>query len=281
MEKKYYHDTYFKKIAKMADENRLEEAILEFQKYVKIYPIDVGGYVYYANVLIKMNRLDEAERILNKVDGIINEDTSILSYEEYKRVRISLLCCQKKYQECYQMLQDNISIFYKRKWFFYGLQCFLKRELHILTPEDYARGGYYLINQLFCYSEENAIEHIKRHQYNISDEVFHFSEGFPIEKMYDYFRKILPNNEKYINDNFTNFYIFRFIGSGHIGSKLVDFIKIITFSDSNDIITMYPYENIERRSYRDVTPELEESLKRERLNQIDKFNKRYSQYNKK
>ena len=41
MEKKYYHDTYFQKITRLAEEYRLEEAFKEFQKYIKVYPKDV------------------------------------------------------------------------------------------------------------------------------------------------------------------------------------------------------------------------------------------------
>lgn len=274
MEKKYYHDTYFQKIVKLVRENRYVEAINEIQQYLNIYTKDVEGYVLYADILIKINHLEEVECVLNRVENIIEETTPILTYEEFKRVKIFLLCIQKKYQECYLMLRDNISLFYRRKWSFYGLMCFLKRHLNKENCRKHKENSY-LINQIFSYDEEKAILHKKRHRHNLNHEVFHFADKFPIENVYYYFRKNLPNEKKYINDEITNSYIFKFINSGHAGNKMVDFIKVITLLDSNDIITMYPYENKERREYIDITPELDEPLKRKRISQIDKFNRRY------
>lgn len=275
MEKKYYHDTYFRKIINLTQENRYEESINEFQKYLNTYTKDVNGYVYYANILIKMNRLEEAEVVLNTIENMIEKTTSILTCEDFMRTKIFLLCVQKRYQECYQMLQDNIAVFFKRKWFHQGLLYYLKKELRLLASSDYKQITVYLHSQILSYNETAAIHHIKKHQDIQTEEELQFLENFPLQEMYYYFRKVLPNNKKYIEDCISNSYVFQFNGNGHVYNKLVDFIKVITLPDSNNIITIYPYENLEKREYIDITPELDEPLKRKRISQIDKFNRRY------
>ena len=87
---------------------------------------------------------------------------------------------------------------------------------------------------------------------------------------------ILSNTYRYIESGITDSYIFKYLANGYVNNKLVDYLEVITLQNSNDIITMYPYENRERREYIDITPEIEFStLKHQRVSQIDKFNARY------
>ncbi len=276
MEKKYYHDTYFQKIMQMAQEHRFEAAIYELEKYLKNYPYDVDGYVYYANILIRVNHLDEAESILNTAKKLLNKNISTLVCEDFLRVKILLLCCQKKYEEAYSLFQKNIRMYYHRKWIFKSMLCFLKKQLDLLNEEDYVRGeDTYLIKQILSYDEYLAIEHIKEHQTSKSDDPLQFVERFPLEKTYYAIRAMLPTEKKYIPDAISNSYIFKYDASGHVGSKLVDFFEVITLLDSSDIITMYPYENKEKRDFIDITPLDSVSLNRKRVSQIDRFNQRY------
>ncbi len=281
MEKKYYHDTYFQKITRLAEEYRLEEAFKEFQKYMKVYPKDVDGYVYYANAFIKANRLEEAEQMIKKAENLLSKKTSFKTYEDFIMVKVSLLCHQQKYQECYNLFQKNICFFYDRKWIFTGLIYFLKRELNILTAEDYERGEGYLISQILSYNEQRALNRIQKHQNNTEPSPIQFVSDFPLEKIYYKIRNQLPHEKKYISNTFANSYVFGYTANGHVESKLVDYLEVITLQNSNDIITMYPYENRERREFIDITPEEEiYSLKHQRVSQIDKFNARYGKNNK-
>lgn len=249
---------------------------MNFRNTLKVIQLILDCYIFYANALIKNNQLKEAEEMLKKAEGLLSGKTSLLTYEDFIMVKVGLLCHQKKYQECYDLFQKHIRFFYHRKWIFTGLICFLKRELHILTSEDYERGTGYLVNQILSYEEKKALEHIKKHQSKEENEQLQFVKDFPLENIYYEIRQKLPSARKYISNTCADSYVFGYRANGHVESKLVDYIEAITIANSNDIITMYPYENRERREYIDITPEIDvSSLKRQRVSQIDKFNARY------
>lgn len=267
---------YFLKIMKLAEEYKLEQAIKEYQKYIQNYPKHLNAYVFYADALIKANRLDEAEYVLSQV--IITPRTPNKDIENLTMIKIKLLCCKKKYKECYELLLQNINIYFQRKSHFVLLIKFLKRELGILNESDISRFKGYLFQQLYDYNEEKALAHIQEHHiFDDEDSISHFVKDFPLKEVYYKIRKMLPLENKIITNGVKELYVFKYDANGHVNNKLVDFIQIVTFQDSNDIITMYPYENEERAFFIDISPVLgeEEGIKLKRVSQIDKFNQRY------
>ena len=87
---------------------------------------------------------------------------------------------------------------------------------------------------------------------------------------------ILKNKNKVYNGSICCKHIFKYELCGHVDGKLVDFFEVVTLKDTNEIITMYPYKNKEKRECIDLTPVVKEEPKVKRLSQIDKFNQRYS-----
>lgn len=274
--KKYFHDTYFKKIIKLSKENRLEEAICEFQNYIKLYPNDLGGYIYYADACLKLGNFEEAETLLTK--AVIKTETSQASKDEFLMIKIKLLCCQEKYQECLYLLKKNIDIFREHDWSFFGTLLFLKKKLGILDQNDYKKSEEkYLWTQITSYDEEKAISHIEKHMsYDGNINPAQFVEDFPLQDIYFKLREMLPLENKIYSDIINNLYIFKYDSNGHVDSKLVDYFAVVASKDSNDIITMYPYENRERRECVDLTPKNLDTPKVKRISQIDKFNQRYN-----
>lgn len=273
--KKYFHDTYFKKIIKLYEENRLEEAISEFQNYIEIYPNDLGGYVYYADTWIKLGNFEEAEKLLEM--AVITDKTSQASKDEFLLIKIKLLCCQGKYQECLNLLNKNVAVFKRHDWGFFGTLIFLKKQLGILVPSDYQhfQEGY-LWNQIDSYDEEAAISHIENHMpYDINDSTLQFVEDFPLRDIYFKLREMLPLETKLYDSIITNLYVFKYDSIGRVNGKLVNHLAVVTLKDSNDIITMHPYENKARRECINLTPENQDIPKAKRMSQIDKFNQRY------
>lgn len=273
--KKHFHDTYFQKIVSLSHENRLEEAISEFQKYIETYPEDLGGYIHYANACIKLGRFDEAEKLLEMAP--FTRSKSELSKEEYQLFKIKLLCCQERYQECLMELERSYDIFIRRGWGFYSTLLFVKKKLGILSLNDYKKSQEkYIFSQVVSYNEENAISHIKKH-ISSSDcvSLTQFDSCFPLEEVYFKLRDMLPLNDRIYSDIITNLQIFRYDAIGRVNSKLVDYLAVVTLKDSNEIITMYPYENRERRECIDLTPKNQDAPKAKRMSQIDKFNQRY------
>lgn len=273
--KKYFHDTYFDKIMILLEENRFEEAIYEFQKYIEIYPNDLCGYIYYAAAWIKLGNFQEADRLLKA--AIITKETPQASKEQYIRIKVNLLCGQNKYQECLELLSQNIDVFQKRNWLYYSTLLLLKKKLGILSLKDYQNAeGKYLYSQIVSYDEEKSISHIEKHiSYDGNNNPCQFASDLPIRDIFKKLRESLPLENKIYYSDIANLYIFKHDACGHVNSKLVDFFGVIALKDSNDIITMYPYENRERRECIDLTPKIEDNPKVKRMSQIDKFNQRY------
>ena len=135
--KKYFHETYFKKIQKLSEEFRLIEAINEFQKYLAIYPKDLDGYVFFADALIKANKLEEAEDILKHAENFMEtQDYTNSSKEDYDLIKIKLLSRQEKYHESYELVKKNIDVLYKRRRSVTTLLLFLKLKLGLLNEKD-------------------------------------------------------------------------------------------------------------------------------------------------
>lgn len=274
--RKIYHDVYSTKIIKLSAENQLDKAIYEFQKYLKTYPYDFVGYVFYADTLIKFNRLEEAELVLKEAENIINSKTSPLSIEYYNLFLIKLWIHQKKYVESLELLKRNKETFIHNDWEYDRALLFLNKKLG-LEYEDLMQDTLsYSLHQLISYNEEKAIRHIKKHSNNKNNIVNKFVPDFPLEELYYKLRNILPLQDKFNTDLIVNSYYCKYLACGHEGTDLVDYIKIITFADSNEIITMYPYKNAENYCHIDLTPNMDDNLKLKRMNQIDKFNQRYN-----
>ena len=273
MSNKYYDTKWFLKIRKYVDNHLLEQAIYEFEKYLQVYPNDCCSHVYYADALMKYGRLEEAKEVLDNV--IILPGTPEVSKQDLIIMRIKLLSCQQKYEECYKLFQDNLEIFQSRDFPTTEVLMFLKKQLNLLADIDYS-GYSYRIDQITAYSEVMAIEHIRKLRFvSVDENNYTFNEDFLLEDVYYKLRELLPLEEKYYNRIIENSYIFKYDNCGRVNGKRVDYLEVVTLQGSNDIIMMYPYENKERISCIDLTIEKEVVSKVKRISQIDKFNQKY------
>ncbi len=276
--KKYYNNEYLETIRELANDYKLNRAIKEYQTYLRNYPNEIVAYIYYADALIKINRLEEAEEMLNIAETMRTSRNSHLSLNDVLQAKLKLLCCQKKYAEAYALLQENEAFLVGKSFPVNYLKIFLKSKLGILEESDYQEQNGYAIQQLLKYDEQNAINHIKSHHGFTSDMDLRFAKEFPIEEMYYQMRAMLPHEERLNSNGIKNYYNYRYNSCGYFHDNLVNYFQVVTFADSNDIITMYPFENKEKNFYTDLSPVPEESMKLDRVrrqSQIDKFNQRY------
>ena len=274
--KKIYHDLYSTKIIKLAAENRLDKAIYEFQKYLKTYPNDFDGYLFYADTLIKLNRLEEAETDLKYIERIINPKISSVSLEYYNLFLVKLWIHQKKYAESLNLLKNNKETFLHNGWEYDKTLLFLNKKLGLESENQFSDIISYSSNQIISYDETKAISHIKKHLNSQHEIVNKFISDFPLEEIYYKLRTLLPLQDKFNINLINNSYHCKYLACGHEKTELVDYIKVIALADSNDIITMYPYKNQENYCHIDLTPNMDDNLKLKRMNQIDKFNQRYN-----
>ena len=95
-----------------------------------------------------------------------------------------------------------------------------------------------------------------------------------MEEIYYKLRQMLPNDKCIYHSIFDSMHVIKYDNNGHVNSKLVDYFAVITVIGTNDIITMYPFDNKSRSYALDLTPTTDVS-KVKKISQIDKFNQRY------
>ncbi len=262
-EEKCFDCVSFKKILKLSRKYKLEKALVKFQEYLMRYPKDIEAYIYYADTLIKLNALQEAEKILETAKRLMTKETILATQEDYYIMKIKLLCCQRKYHECYQLFRANMKIYVKRNMDTTCLLLFLKQKLGILSPKDYKYNGY-LVNQILSYNEQRALQHIKEHFHFDEKYKSQFLDDFPAEEVYYNLRKWLPFENKCISGTITELYLLRYENNGKVSGRFANYLEIVTLQNSNKIISLYPYENTECRNYMKYTTFLEEENKLKR-----------------
>ena len=280
-EKKYFDDKWFQQILLLLDNKKIARAMEELAIYLESYPYDLCARTGYASLLLDCGRVDEAEWLINGT--IITKRTTDRSIYELIKVRLKLLCEQRKYEECYKLFMENDSLLKSNLDDYYSVLVFLKMRLSLPIMKSECCKSY-SVEQMISYSEERAIEHIKKHVDNFdSSDASCFSSDFPVEEVYYKLRNILPiNTEVNLYSGMgKNYYIFKCDGNGRAFRKIINYIKVICIQDTNDILTMFPYNNKYNLPYTVLDLELDKSWGEEkpntkRLSQIDKFNQRYN-----
>lgn len=272
----YYNESYFARIRKLVNENYLEIALVECQNYLSQYPNDSCASSYYADILMRLGMFEQAEEVLNNI--VFVSTTPDKSKQSVMLMRLKLLNFQQKYEECLQLLIENLDVFNERDWHGTELLLFFKKKLNLLLDVDYS-GFSYKADQIISYSEKDAISCIRNCHFiaNNSRNIHQsFNNDFPIEDIYSKIRSVLPLEEKIYDGVVEVSYIFKYDRCGRVYNKSVDYIKVIALPESNDIITMFPYDNKGATACMDLTPVFEEEQSKiKRMSQIDKFNQRY------
>lgn len=146
-----------------------------------------------------------------------------------------------------------------------------------MTDYDIKNSYGYLQNQIISYSEDMALTHILRHKSLETDRetCSQFSYNFPLEKFYHNIKNLIPNKNKINSRYIVNIYIFKYDRVGIVEHEVVDYIRVATLANSNQILSMYPCKNEEKFSYIDLNYELVDDNKVKKISQIEKFHKRY------
>ncbi len=263
------------------------KALDKLKKYFDKYPLDYSSYPYYISTLMLVGEFDIAEEKLNYIQnkydsGIFKNDERKDAILRYSIIyaRFKLLCYQGKYEEAYNYYYDNINSIKKfdvDKILFY---CRMKMGLvedNIIKERDVLP---YFYRQTIDYKESDFIHHAKKHcadnPHKNEDEETEFVSGFPFEEVLSEIKKYIPSEKKLYPGFIDNMYVFRYDECGTSKKGPVDYIKVFTFNDTNDFITMYPCKDVERLPYVDLNYMRKvNNTKVKRRSQIDKFNDRF------
>ncbi|MBE6160478.1 MAG: tetratricopeptide repeat protein [Lactobacillales bacterium] len=178
---------------------------------------------------------------------------------------------EKRYEDAYEMFH----IVKEKKAYdsreLRKVEIFLKHKLGLLKVGEYP--NTYFCRQLFNYEEEKTIEHIKLHLDENEYKAEHttYNKAINIELLFRDIKLLIEDMEPYkcgLSDKYIIDYDYIV---GEVDGVETNKIEVATFSNSKDIITMFPI--ISEELVIESKPKVKE-IKLE--SRIDKFNKKYN-----
>lgn len=230
-------------------------------KYLDEYPNDISVICLLANCSRKIGDFELARVLMNKV---IKKREELDSDEYFASSEIGLLIREGNYEKAFQVFMDNYQGLYNKGAYVELLELYLLKKLGKELPEDTSNDSYQC-TQIREYSDERCIEHIKKH----------FVEGFDLTNLIKLIKEKKKDAVSYYPSTISEICYFKY---SHIGNYSTDcnsdIIKVIFFSGTDEIISMYSSYCCDRFDVLDITP-IEEKENSKKLSKIDKFNKKY------
>lgn len=244
----------------------------------------IFSYISYANILLTIGNIKEAENVIKFGNNLANENSNFKNSNKYRDflgnlnyVLLRLLAYNENYTKLYEYCINNPEKIRKNdlssELLFSKIKCGLINENEISKLS-------YKASQLFNYDEKLFLEHEKKHlksedssyDTNISSV---FNIDFPFEKVLKEIKRNINLDNKYFYGFFEDKYFFRYDGCGEAFHKNTDYFEVITIHNTHNILTIYPslYGNFHNNI--DLNYILLEDVPTRKLSQIDKFNMRY------
>ena len=204
---------------------------------------------YYNNVITK-NKTSYRDAIYKKICVYIKNNN-------YEKV-LELIEELKKYDvnKKYRYLYDNNSV---------ELLC-NKR----LGKDISSEGNTYTERQIIKYSKEKTLKHMAFHKEMNKNKTLHsvFNDNVDLEELYNY-ALLNINEDNFYYNNFMDIYLLDYPNVGIVNDKQVNYIEVITFPNTKQIITIFPYN-------KSIKEKRKENTKVKQMSRIDKFNKKYN-----
>ena len=283
MKNNFFNCLEFKKAEKFIETNPVL-AKKVFEEYVEKYPEDYNALYMFAYVLIILKDLKGAKMVAEEAKRLYYGDTHFFrtnkknEWVDYnsKLINIRILAREKRYSE----LKD----FYSEIKYTHTFErldiiedvCNIKLGLDI----DISKKPYFL-KQIKSYSEDDFYYHVLRHTADYNKDLTtpkssFFSPYFNLEEVIKELKQIIPNEKGLGYGFFEDSYVFRYDNCGRTNHKLQDYFKVVTLSDSDNLLTMYPSDKLKDMPNIDLNY-LNKSREKKIivLSPIDKFNKKY------
>ena len=262
-----FNNIEFMRILKLINEAKYKYALEEFQKYLEKYPKDMEARLYYARICHMMGEFSNFKKVIDSIHSItdFSNDTD---KEKYFYLIIRKYLYEGRYQECYDYIKNNIDFFYNIGERDLEIMTFLMQKLNITASKTRDLPTYFL-KQIVDYNKERLFIHIKP---------FSFNEDLNIREIYKRITEEIPNMTPYNEGFLTKSYIFKYDKCGYNRGIMVDYFKVYTLIDSNNITTMFPNNNSSRLNYVDINDlrYKEDKSKVKTISQVDRFKKRYN-----
>ena len=261
-------------------------ASLQFEAYTKKYPTDCRSRLYYALSLTILGMFDEAECVYNELKVLLKKQqfdvkdsfvNTPLFFKNMLAVEIKILASRNDYQGILDLIHKNKNreLLSAANDDLNYIEYYCEQQLGIL---NYAKvdSPAYRFSQTIDYSEERFLDHIKKHLYGNTEEQSDliFDKDFPLDKVITEIKKNIPSNERTYPGFLNNAYYFKYDNCGIADGEETNYLCVVTFHDTDKIISMYPKKKPMNIPFVDLNYLKEEKTKK--LSQIDKFNKRFN-----
>ena len=262
LEKKENKDEAKEILENLLDTNLRNKVLFQLGKLEMEDGNVISARYYFKNLLKTKNRSvtlfelgklekfsDNCEQSKNYFRQFLNErDSSSNKVKEFYALQYLLFLeiHDENYEEAYIIFQKILEHSEVKKISHKNLvqiNLYLKYKLERLNEEDKEEmKNSYFFNQLQNYDEKRAIDHIKNHldENNTKREHTIFLNSISIKKLYNEISliiKILKPKTFNLCDKYILDYEYAI---GEINGVKTNTIEIITFPNTNDIITMYP-----------------------------------------
>lgn len=287
MQKKHYDKWEFQQVASLKDTDP-NQAIEKLEKYLSEYSDDYSAFSYYASNLITVGRIDEAEKVINDVEKSVLADKRFSNNQDYKMSTLSLslffnrlriYSYRKQYDELYKFFKNNP---HKAKELnLLDVMLYCKSKLGKIY-ENNRFPNTYLFNQISNYKEEVFLDHIKKHLADYNSKLDEpnkniFVPDFPIDDVLKEVKKYIPSKQTLYTGFYENVYIFKYNECGRVNNRLVNYLKVICFDGTTDMITVLPVDYGENLPHVDLNYMVEEKDVKEvkKISAVERFNKRF------
>lgn len=305
---KYFDNDRLEEIMR-AENTNIYGAIRNIEIYCSQYQKDRMALQYYARMLIKVGRFEDAEKALIKLEKLIKEageksmdqkQRTNLAKDEYslRGTKLKLLAWQGEYEAALAYYQKHKASIIQSNETTHLLMFCCRYQLGIIPqdidPESISEG--YVYKQFLNYQEDVFLEYIKNrctssseNEADSSEKNSSFAQDFPLGDIYKAAKDIIKDNKfkstqeaKRINLNFPLVsYTFSYPMCGITDGKVVDYFTVVVFSGTENIVKMYPSEGSEERPHFDfstmnLTSKDPQYTKKLEVNgAIARFNRRY------
>lgn len=281
-----YNNWEFKQALMLCKTNPIE-AKIKYEAYISTYPKDYQAYTYYAAILITLGEFEKAQEILDYVADISSEDPKFMANQHKLNILKRNLFSNKirilSYQDNYEALHLICSLHKAdiQKMYLNHIDFYACRKVGKVDLTERERHAY-AFRQIIEYREEDFYDFISKHLADNNIDVedpnpYIFAPGFPLQKVIEEIKKHIPSENKLFTGFYENTYMFKYDNCGKDNNKIADYIKVVCFHNTIDIITMFPTANCPTPNYYDLNylNQINEHPKVKRKSQIDKFNQKY------
>lgn len=286
----YYNSVELRRIINLMTKNpKLSLELLN--GYIDKYDKDYTAMVYRVILLISLGRLYQAKDLLKEAESLANGDKKFLrSTKKYTIFRRSLLVAKmkylahlEKYEDVHNLYVGNYETLKEGSTELSTLNFYSKSKMG--KPVENLNLGIsnYLYQQMEEYDETRFFDRITDHLADYTslsdmpnDNVF--TPDFPIAQIIDEIKKYIPSSsDAMFNEYIADTYIFKYDYCGREKGKIADYIKVICFHNTGDLITIYPTCGYENYDYIDLNYLQEQYYyKPKRKSMVERFNKKWN-----